>query len=105
MNEDLGEILLFKYPEDMKKGKIIVQKDHPSEDPYIKKWTVADPQPDQATIDTWRGEFTAHKANEAAQESNRAAAENRLRNPMPTTSIPALREMVDDILTYLKLDV
>lgn len=102
---DLGEIIYFKYPADVRKGKIQVRQDNPSEEPYIDVWDVADPEPDTATIDTWRTELNGHKAQQSANAANKSQAENRLRNPMPTQSIPALRAMVDDILTYLELDV
>jgi hypothetical protein len=105
MNNELGEIIKFKYPTEYANNTITVRQDHPSQDPYIDEWGAAGQPPQQAQLDVWDGELDAYKAQKAVENDNRVAAENRLRNPMPTTSIPALREMVDDILTYLKLDV
>lgn len=104
MNNGLGEIIKFKYPDEYKSGAVEVRQDHPSEDMYISNWTVADPLPDQATLDTWDAELDVDKAEKAAKQNNREQATSRLKNPMPTNSVPELRNMVDDILSYLELD-
>lgn len=103
--ENLGNILKFKYPDDYKTGKILVQKDNSQQDPYIKKWTVADPLPTDAQLDAWEQEWLVDEANQSSKEAERAAAEARLRAPYGnTTSVTQLRAMVDDIVSYLKLD-
>lgn len=102
--ENLGNILRFKYPDDYKTGKILVQKDNSQIDPYIKKWTVADPFPDDATLATWEQEWIAYESSQSSDEAERDAAEARLRAPYGNTvNVVQLREMVDDIVKYLRL--
>ena len=103
--EELGGILKFKYPDAYKTGKILVQKDNSQHDPYIKKWTIADPLPTQADLDAWDLEWKASLADDAAKQVERDAAEARLRAPYGNTpSVVQLRAMVDDIVLYLGLD-
>ena len=102
--ENLGNILKFKYPEDYKTGKILVQKDNKQIDPYIKKWTIADPLPTDAQLTAWEIEWQAAEGQEAQDQIARDEAEARLRAPYGSTiNVVQLRAMVDDIVLYLGL--
>ena len=102
--ENLGRICKFTWPEEYKTGKILVQHDNKAQDPYIKKWALTEPEPTDAELTVYEQEMFAAEADEAANQVDRDAAEARLRAPYGvTTSVPQLREMVDDIILYLGL--
>ena len=101
---NLGSICKFKWPDEYKTGKILVQHDNKAHDPYIKKWQMPIPEPTDAELTVYEQEMFAAQDADSTKQAERDAAEARLRAPYgQTSSVQQLRTMVDDIVIYLGL--